>query len=119
MASPHTVTSASVGTVLLSGAGAITAFTMNQLTSAAVDIQTPLTLLDLGAAPTATDIPRTLFSGSLANFQCLYEPRPNIPLTPGLTAPTWPKSVSPGQITFAKGCYVASCPPNATFTVTV
>jgi len=46
LASPHTVTSASVGTALTQGAGTITAFTMNQPATAQTDDLTPLTLVD-------------------------------------------------------------------------
>jgi hypothetical protein len=51
---------------------------------------------------------------------CLYEPRPAVPLTPGITAPTWPKTLVPATTTlsFAKGLYIASCPANTTFTAT-
>jgi hypothetical protein len=55
-ASAHPVTSASVGTFLASGAGTISAFTMNQPTAASVDDSTPLTLVD----------PTTLGIGSVA-----------------------------------------------------
>jgi hypothetical protein len=50
---------------------------------------------------------------------CMNEPRPNVPLTPGLTAPTWPKALmGVNPIQFANGCFVQSCPANTTFTVT-
>jgi hypothetical protein len=51
---------------------------------------------------------------------CMNEPRPGIALTPGLTAPTWPKTlmgVTP--IPFTNGCFVQSCPANTTFTVSI
>lgn len=119
-ASPHTVTSASVGTALTTGAGTITAFTFTQPTSASVDDITPLTLVDAAAAPTGpVAAPRTLFSASLRALASMYEPRPGIGLTPGLTAPTWPKTVMGATpIPFTNGCYVQSCPANTTFTVT-
>jgi hypothetical protein len=198
----NTVTSASVGTLLKSGAGTITAFTMNQPTSASVDDSTPLTLVDpttlgVGTAaiaaggttgvagtavyqvsggtgtpaqfnvtvaggaitaigspvnpgsytvfptspaaltyvsgtgsgvagatvnltPTPNGFARTIYSASLRALACEYEPRPGIALTPGLTAPTWPKSICPTTVipSFTNGCFVQSCPANMTFTVT-
>src|SRR5215472_6610734 len=180
-ASPHTVTSASVVSVLTTGAGSITAITLNQPTSTSVDDQTPLTLVDayysavasatVAAAGTGTAgtgvyqvnggtgtpaqlnitsaaggitsinsvvnggqyttfppspatltlisgtgsltgstvnlteaVPsgpaaRTLYSASLRALACEYEPRPAVPLTPGITAPTWPKSLVGGTQT--------------------
>lgn len=118
-ATPHTVTSASVGTALATGAGTISAFTFTQPTSASVDDSTPLTLVDAAAAtPGLVAPPRTLFSASLRALACMNEPRPGVGLTPGTTAPTWPKSVSSIAIPFSNGCFVQSCPANTTFTVT-
>ena len=200
----NTVTSASVGTALTQGAGSITAFTMNQPTSAQTDDLTPLTLVDpaytivsaaaiaaagtgtagtgvyqvnggvgspaqLNITSTVTGIgtinsvarggqyttfppspatltfvsgtgsltgstvnltesiapgieppSRVIFSANMAALKCLLEPRPNVPLTPGVTAPTWPKTVmGAGTVpTFNNGCWVQSCPANMTFTVT-
>jgi hypothetical protein len=120
----NTVTSASVGTVLKAGAGTITAFTLTQPTATQVDDTTPLTLLDIAAAPANINPPyppRTIFSANMRALASLYEPRPGIGLTPGLTAPTWPKNVlgpAAVSIPFSNGCYVASCPANVTFTVT-
>jgi hypothetical protein len=199
----NTVTSASVNTLLKSGSGTITAFTLTQPTSAQVDDMTPLTLVDpttlavgtaaiaaggttgaAGAAvyqvsggtgtpaqlnvtvaggaitaigsfvnpgnytvfPTSpaaltyvsgagsgvaratvnlTPIPngptRTLYSANMRALACEYEPRPGIGLTPGLTAPTWPKNIAgpaATSIAFTNGCFVQSCPANTTFTVT-
>lgn len=122
VATPHTVTSASVGTALATGAGTISAFTMNQPTAASTDDITPLTLVDvasIGAGPLPP--PRTLFSASLRGLTGMYEPRPGVALTPGTTAPTWPKAVmgAAQTIPFTNGCYVASCPANMTFTVSI
>jgi hypothetical protein len=118
----HTVTSASVGTALTVGAGSITAFTMTQPTSASVDMSTPLTLVDAGAAPAGpTPPPHTIFSANLIALACLNEPRPGVGLTPGMTAPVWPKNVlgpAAVSIPFTNGCFVQSCPANTTFTVT-
>lgn len=202
-ASPHTVNAAAVGSTLTNGPGSITAFTMTQLTSAATDDLTPLTLVDpLGAsvanaaiaaggtggtagtavyavvggtgtpatlnvtvtagaisainsvaspgsysvfptspaalvyvsgtgvnvtgatvnltpaAITAGSPSRVLYSANLRALACEYEPRPGWPLTPSLTAPTWPRSISSVAIPFTNGCVVQSCPANTTFTVT-
>ena len=204
LASPHTVTSASVGTALTQGAGTITAFTMNQPATAQVDDLTPLTLVDpaytivssaataaagtgtagtgvysvnggvgtpatLNITSTATGIgtinsvasggqyttfppspatltfvsgtgsltgstvtlteaiapgieppSRVIFSACMAALKSMLEPRPSVPLTPGITAPTWPKALmSSGTVpAFNNGCWVQSCPANMTFTVT-
>jgi hypothetical protein len=118
---PYTVTSASVGTALVAVAGTISAFTMTQPTATATDDQTPLTLVDAAAAPTPTSSPpRVLFSANLRTLESyLFEPRPGVGLTPGMTAPTWPKSVSPFALPFSNGCFVQSCPANVTFTVSI
>jgi hypothetical protein len=117
-AAPHTVTSASVGTALVTGAGTITGITMNQPTTTSTDDSTPLTLLDVAVAPGAGVFARPLFSASLRALASEYEPRPGVALTPGITAPTWPKNLSSLVIPFANGLYVSSCPANMTFTVT-
>ena len=121
VATPHTVTSASVGTALATAAGTISAFTMNQLTSSATDDTTPLTLVDAAAAPTPTSSPpHVLYSANLKSLTCMYEPRPGVALTPGETAPTWPKTLmSATPISFNNGCFVQSCSANTTFTVSI
>lgn len=122
MATPHTVTSASVGTALVTGAGTISAFTLTEPTSTSTDDSTPLTLIDAAAAPTgAPPVPHTLFSASLRALASMYEPRPGVALTPGLTAPTWPKTLMAATqaIPFTNGCFVQSCPANVTFTVSI
>jgi hypothetical protein len=91
---------------------------MNQPGATAIDMYTPLTLLDLAAAPVAGVPPKVIWSGCLAALEYMFEPKPNIPLTPSLTATAWPRSVTPLQMAFATGLYVASCPANVTFTVT-
>ena len=119
---PHTVTSASVGTAVATGAGVISAFTFTQPTSASVDDSTPLTLVDAAAAPTPTSPPpRVLYSANLRALACMYEPRPGVGLTPGTTAPTWPKSLMAATqtIPITNGCFVQSCPANVTFTVSI
>jgi hypothetical protein len=50
---------------------------------------------------------------------CMNEPKPGLALTPGLTAPTWPKSLGIIAIPFTNGCFVQSCPANTTFTVSI
>jgi hypothetical protein len=115
---PYTVTSASVGTALLVGAGSISAFTMTQLTSAAADDITQLVLVDSAAVPTGAA--KVLWAANLRALACMNEPRPGIGLTPGLTAPTWPKTLMGATaIPFTNGCFVKSCPANTTFTVSI
>ena len=72
------------------------------------------------AAPSPLVGYRTIYSANMAALKCMLEPRPNVPLTPGVTAPTWPKTVmGAGTVpTFNNGCWVQSCPANMTFTVT-
>ena len=120
-ATPHSVTSASVGTVLTTGAGTISAFTMNQPTATSTDFSTPLVLVDAAAAPTPTSPPpHTLYAANLTTLSCMNEPRPGVGLTPGTTAPTWPKTLmSATPISFTNGCFVQSCPANTTFTVSI
>jgi hypothetical protein len=119
-ATPHSVTSASVGTALVVGAGSITAFTFTQPTSTATDDRTQLILVDAAAAPTPiSSPPKVLYAANLIALSGMNEPRPGIGLTPGLTAPTWPKTLmSANPIPFVNGCFVQSCPANVTFTVT-
>jgi hypothetical protein len=117
---PYTVNAASVGTALVAVAGTISAFTLTQPTATATDDLTPLTLVDAAAAPTPTSLPpRVLYSASLRALACENEPRPGVALTPGMTAPTWPKSLSSIPIPFSNGCFVKSCPANVTFTVSI
>ena len=65
--------------------------------------------------------PRVIFSANMRALACEYEPRPGVALTPGMTAPTWPKNIAGPAVTaipFTNGCFVTSCPANMTFTVT-
>jgi hypothetical protein len=117
VATPHTVTSASVGTALATVAGTISAFTMAQPTSTSTDDSTQLVLVDSAVAPTGP-VP-ILYAANLRALACEYEPRPGVALTPGMTAPTWPKSLSSIAISFSNGCWVQSCPANTTFTVSI
>jgi hypothetical protein len=120
VATPHTVTSASVGTALATGAGTISAFTFTQPTSASTDDSTPLTLVDAAVAPTGiSSPPHVLYSANLKSLTYLNDPKPGLALTPGLTAPTWPKSLGAVVIPFTNGCFVQSCPANTTFTVSI
>jgi hypothetical protein len=118
LATAHPVTSASVGTALATGAGTISAFTMNQPTSSSSDDITQLVLVDSAAIPTGA--PKILWAANLQALACMNEPRPGLPLTPGLTAPVWPKTLmSATPIQFTNGCFVQSCPANTTFTVSI
>lgn len=116
----YPVTSANVGTALVTGAGTISSITLAQPTSTAVDMNTQLVLVDAAAAPAAgAPPPRVLFAADLYALASLFEPRPGIALTPGLTAPTWPKSLGVSSISFTKGCFVQSCPANLSFSVSI
>jgi hypothetical protein len=118
LATAHPVTSASVGTALATGAGTISAFTMNQPTSASTDDSTQLVLVDAATVPTGAA--KVLWAANLRALACMNEPRPGIGLTPGLTAPTWPKTLMGATaIPFTNGCFVQSCPANTTFTVSI
>jgi hypothetical protein len=113
----HTVTSASVGTALTVGAGSISAFSMAQPTNLTTDDMTQLVLVDSAAAPTG--YAKVLWAANLRALACMIEPRPGIGLTPGLTAPTWPKVLMGSTaIPFTNGCFVQSCPANTSFSVT-
>ena len=120
-ATPHTVTSASVSTALATAAGTISAFTMNQPTSSSTDDTTQLVLVDAAAAPTGTSSPpHILFAASLRALASMYDPKPGFGLTPGVTIPTWPKTLMGATpISFNNGCFVQSCPANLTFTVSI
>jgi len=115
------VTSANVGTKLATGADTkITGLTLAQPTASS-DVNTPLTLLDAAAAPTAsTGWLKTLFSASLSTLSFVFGVKPTGPsMAPGLTAPAWPAGlVGVGPIPFTAGVYVASCPTGATFSLT-
>ena len=111
-ATPHNVTSANAGTNLVTGAGSITGITLAALPTSTD--KTQLSLLDAGAS----GVGPTLFAAdlqTLINF--LVEPRPGVGLTPGMTAPTWPKTIA-GTIPFTNGLYVKSCLTGPTFVVT-
>lgn len=120
VAAPRTINSAAVGTTPVVGAGILGPITVAQWTNTATDLNTPMTLLDSNGPPAAGASPKVLFSASLIALACLFEPRPLVPLTPSLVAPTWPKTVYPAlpTIPFTNGIYVASCPANVTFTAT-
>jgi hypothetical protein len=118
VASPHPVTSASVGTALVTGPGTITGITMNQPTATSTDMLTQLSLIDAAAAPGVGVTAHVLYAVNLIALACENEPRPGLALTPGLTAPTWPKAISSISIPFTNGLFVQSCPINTTFTVT-
>jgi hypothetical protein len=115
------VTSANVGTKLATGADTkITGITITQ-PPANADQQTPLTLLDLAAAPAGPtySFARTLFNAALSAFGFLYAYKPVGPsMAPGLTNPSWPQAFLTGNIPFTNGIYVASCPAGVTFSIT-
>jgi hypothetical protein len=114
----YTANAAAVGTALVAAAGTISAITMAQPTANS-DMTTPLILVDAAAAPASAAAaafpPRTLFTGSGASL--MPGNKPNVPLTPGVTVPTWPIGLGV-KGSFANGIFVQSCPANMTFTVT-
>lgn len=115
----YTANAAAIGTALVAAAGTITGITMAQPTNT-TDFATPLVLIDQAAAPAdaahAAFPAPTLFSSNVAGL--MPGDKPGMPLTPGVTAPTWPRSLGSEKIAFAHGIFVASCPANATFVIT-
>jgi hypothetical protein len=110
-----TITSAEVGTELVSGPGTLAGLLVTVPFDPNADHRTPLTLIDATAAnPTG----RGLFSASLNDLNYLYGTVPGgLPMTPG--APTPPPTgtlFANKEITFERGLYVLSCPQNVTFT---
>jgi hypothetical protein len=101
--------STKVGTALVSAAGAITSITV-----AAVPTTT-----DKDTQVRITDGPggRNLFAATISALAFLWEPRPGVGLTPGITAPVFPRSLFTGSQAFANGLYVQSCPPGISVTV--
>jgi hypothetical protein len=116
----YTVNPAAVGTALVTGAGTITSISVAAL-PVITDPTTPVTLVDAATAAVAGGLgqgsPRTIYSLYPANLVFLEEPRPNVPLTPGITAPTFPKSVANLSTAFSNGIFVKSCPAGLTLTV--
>jgi hypothetical protein len=105
----YVVDSTKAGTSLVSAAGAITSITV-----AAVP-----TIMDQYTQICITDGPggRTLFAAIQSALVFLFEPRPGVGLTPGTTAPTFPRSLFTGSQAFANGLYVQSCPTGISVTV--
>lgn len=106
----YTVDSTHVGTSLVAAAGTMTAMTV-----AAVP-----TITDKDTQVRITDGPggRSLFAATISALSFLFEPKPGIALTPGTTAPAFPRNLFTGSQAFASGLYVASCPTGISLTVT-
>jgi hypothetical protein len=108
----YTVDNTKVGTSLVAAAGTMTALT----------VAVAPTITDKDAQVRITDGPggRNLFAATISALVFLFEPRPGVALTPGTTAPTFPRSVWPvsGSQAFANGLYVQSCPTGISLTVT-
>ena len=114
LATAYNVNSAAVGTNIATGAGTIATITLAALPTSTD--KTPLVLLDTTAA---VGVGPTLFAADLQTLMSyLVEPRPGVALTPGTTAPTWPKTVG-SNITFTTGVYVKSCPTGVTFVANI
>jgi hypothetical protein len=105
----YTVNNTVIGTSLVSAAG-----TISSITVAAAP-----TITDTATPVSITDGPggRTLFAATLLALIYLFEPRPGVALTPGTTAPVFPRSLFTGSEPFAHGLYVQNCPPGITVTV--
>lgn len=109
----HNVTSASAGTAIVTGAGTITSITLAAL-PVVTDGRTQLSLIDSADGSPGP----TLFAADLQTLMnYLVEPRPGVALTPGTTAPTWPKTIASLVTSFTRGLWVKSCPVGPTFVV--
>ena len=110
----YVVDNTKVGTSLVTGAGTMTALTVAAVpTISAADKDNPVAITDGPGG-------RTLFRAGASSLMFLFEPRPGVALTPGTTAPTFPRSLWPvsGSQAFANGLYVASCPAGISLTAT-
>jgi hypothetical protein len=105
----YVVDSTKVGTSLLAVAGTITSIT----------VAAAPTIIDKDTQVRVTDGPggHNLFAATISALAFLFEPRPGVALTPGTTAPTFPRSLFTGSQAFANGLYVQSCPPGISVTV--
>lgn len=114
-----TITSASAGTKLATGADTkIVSMTLATPASMSDD-RTPLLLVDAAAA--SAGYARTLYSADLRTLSSfVYGYRPGVALTPGTTAPIWPTTLIGGtnSATFANGVFVQSCPTGTSFSLT-
>lgn len=106
----YTVDSTHAGTALVSAAGTITAMTV----AAAPTITDPNTPVLLTDGPGG----KTLFCAAVSALAFLFEPRPGVPLTPGITAPTFPRSLMTGTQAFVNGIFCQSCPAGISLTIT-
>jgi hypothetical protein len=106
----YTVDSTHVGTSLVAAAGTVTA----------ISVAAAPTITDKDTQVCITDGPtgRSLFAATISALMFLFEPRPGVALTPGTTAPVFPRSLFAGSQAFANGLYVQSCPPGISVTVT-
>lgn len=114
----YTINPAAVGTFLATGVGTLSGLTIAQPAAGTItDVSTPIVLLD---AATAAQVPmaKTLFNATMATLAFLWDQKPTMPLTPGLTAVVWPRSLGPMATPRALGVYVASCPPGVSLTLT-
>lgn len=111
------VTSASAGTKLSTGADTkVTGITMTQPSSTA-DLYTSLTLVDAAVTPIGSF--RALYNAYLLALSFVFGNKPSGPsVAPGLTAPTWPQTISSYPLVFSSGLFVLSCPSGVTFSIT-
>ena len=106
----YVVDSTKVGTSLVAVAGTITSITVTAVP----------TITDKDTQVRITDGPggRTLWAAVQAALAFLFEPRPGVALTPGTTAPVFPRTLFSGSQAFANGLYVVSCPAGISITIT-
>ena len=111
LATAYPFTSANVGTSLTTVAGTISALSVTVLPTV-TDKDTQICLTD---GPNG----RTIWAATIAALAFLWEPRPNVPLTPGITAPVYPRSLIGAGTTIpvSNGIYVKSCPANISMSV--
>ena len=107
----YSVDSTKVGTSLVTGAGSLTAMAVTVLPTSN-DQVTPVCITDGPGGP-------TIYSATMLAMSFLFEPRPNVALTPGTTAPTYPRALmGTHAVPFANGLYVQSCPANISLSLT-
>ena len=111
------ITSAEVGTALVTGAGVLAGLVVTMPFEENADMKTPLTLID---ATPGNPTGRGLFSASLNDLNFLSGTIPGgLPMTPGApTPPALGTLFAEQEIAFERGLYVLSCPQNVTFTST-
>jgi hypothetical protein len=105
----YAVDSTKAGTSLVAATG-----TISGITAAAApvitDKDTQICLTDGPGGP-------ILYAATLLGLVFLFEPRPGVALTPGTTAPVFPRSLGISK-SYKNGVYVQSCPTGISLSVT-